>query len=87
MIYFGHIFQPGNPYGSVFDLGFPDSDSTPGLRFMLASKYYYHVKPTYFFLLMDKGQFWKRSFCLLPIVIKGNLKDLEFAEKSLDFGK
>ena len=53
---------------------------------MTGFKLWYYVKPSYFFLL-DKGPFWSKPFCVLSTVIKGDRTALEFAEKSLQFGK
>ena len=75
------IFQSKYPYGR-FPKG--SSHSSPGTNFIDNFKYWYYVKPTYFFMLDVKGTFWPTSFCILTTVFKGNREALEFAEKSLD---
>ena len=54
---------------------------------MDAFKYWYYVKPSYFFLFNDNSPFWSKSFCVMTTVIQGDRQALEFAEKSLDLGK
>ena len=73
-----------NIYGSGSKISSP---ITPGLRYKVAFKYWYYVKPSYFFLLNDQVAFWSQSFCVLTTVIQGDRQALEFAEKSLDLGK
>ncbi len=75
------ILQNKYPYG-----GQPkdSAHTTPGTNFIDNFKYWYYVKPTYFFMLTNKGAFWSKPFCVLTTVFKGNREALEFAEKSLD---
>ena len=73
--------QNKHPYGKHIK---SEAHTTPGTNFIENFKYWYYVKPTYFFLLHTEIPFWSKPFCVLTTVFKGNREALEFAEKSLD---